>query len=381
VGFIVCGMMCRFGLSRRIIMGFLKKLFASEEQKEPTGPKLIEKNGLKYLSNSDDPYNGEWINILPNYTVIENYKKGKMDGKQIEYDNKSKDEDGFTTQVLGRKNRICTETDYKNGKKDGKEITRDVAGNIIKENVYKKNTLISSTTFNKNGEKKIEKVLEKGKLKTVYKKPKAKPKKNNIKIKWEFPNDHGREPYVDRVNSDSKSYQKKILEKARQSPEYAKAYSNMLIESGLGEYGLYEDDLFLQPKIEKIVKGHVKVFQGIEKKRLNILSKKIIELLKERGEKMPASDIDAHLKHKNVDEIKRICEKLYQSGKINRTGNYRYFILIEEKKKPKPKKKTSTSKPEAVDVKAELKKYKEMLDEGLITQEAYDAKMNQLLGL
>jgi len=44
-------------------------------------------------------------------------------------------------------------------------------------------------------------------------------------------------------------------------------------------------------------------------------------------------------------------------------------------------KKASSPKSEKVDVKSELKKFKEMLDEGLITQEAYDAKMNQLLGL
>ena len=95
---------------------------------------------------------------------------------------------------------------------------------------------------------------------------------------------------------------------------------------------------------------------------------------------MPASDIDAFLKRQDIDDIKALCEDMYHNGDINRTSNYRYFILTEEKKKPKPKK-TSPPKSEAVDVKAELKKYKEMLDEGLITQEAYDAKMNQLLGL
>ena len=71
---------------------------------------------------------------------------------------------------------------------------------------------------------------------------------------------------------------------------------------------------------------------------------------------------------------------MYIDGEISRTGNYRYFILTEDKKKPKLKK-TSAPKSEAVDIKAELQKYKEMLDEGLITQEAYDAKMNKLLGL
>ena len=93
---------------------------------------------------------------------------------------------------------------------------------------------------------------------------------------------------------------------------------------------------------------------------------------------MPASDIDAFLKHQNVDEIKELCEGMYHNGEISRTANYRYFILSEEKKNPK---KASSPKSEAVDVKAELKKYKEMLDEGIITQEEYDAKRKQILGL
>tara|TARA_B100002052_G_scaffold110139_1_gene101653 strand:- start:2586 stop:3404 length:819 start_codon:yes stop_codon:yes gene_type:complete len=114
------------------------------------------------------------------------------------------------------------------------------------------------------------------------------------------------------------------------------------------------------------------------KKRMAVIAKKILKLLKDKAVKMPASDIDAFLKHQDVDEIKELCEKMYHNSEISRTANYRYFILTEEKKKPK---KTLAPKSEAVDVKAELKKYKEMLDEGLITQEAYDAKMNQLLGL
>ncbi len=71
---------------------------------------------------------------------------------------------------------------------------------------------------------------------------------------------------------------------------------------------------------------------------------------------------------------------MYHDGKISRTGNYRYFILTEEKKKPKPKN-ASAPKSKEVDVEKELEKYKGLLDKGLITQEAYDAKMNQLLGL
>ena len=112
--------------------------------------------------------------------------------------------------------------------------------------------------------------------------------------------------------------------------------------------------------------------------KVNYLKNYIIELLKDRGTKMPASDIDAHLKHQNVDEIKELCEEMYHNGEISRTSNYRYFILTEEKEKPK---KTSAPKSEEVDVEKELEKLKGLLDMGLITQEAYDAKMNQLLGL
>ena len=104
------------------------------------------------------------------------------------------------------------------------------------------------------------------------------------------------------------------------------------------------------------------------------------KLLKEKAVKMPASDIDAFLKHQNVDEIKELCEKMYHNGEISRTGNYRYFILTEEKEKPKPKK-TSAPKSEEVDVEKELEKLKGLLDKGLITQEQYDAKSNELLGL
>ena len=111
----------------------------------------------------------------------------------------------------------------------------------------------------------------------------------------------------------------------------------------------------------------------LEKEREN--QNYIIELLKDRGTKMPASDIDAHLKHQNVDEIKDLCEEMYHDGKISRTGNYRYFILTEEKKKPK---KAATKKPDPT---AELRKYAKLKDDGLITEEDYEAKKKDLLGL
>jgi len=64
-----------------------------------------------------------------------------------------------------------------------------------------------------------------------------------------------------------------------------------------------------------------------QEKRQKLLKKEIIKLLKKHQQKMPASDIDAHLKHQNVDEIKELCEEMYHDGKISRTGNYRYFVL------------------------------------------------------
>ena len=95
--------------------------------------------------------------------------------------------------------------------------------------------------------------------------------------------------------------------------------------------------------------------------------------MKEQGTKIPASDIDAHLKNKNVDEIKEFCEEMYHNGEINRTGNYRYFVLTKKESKP--------TQSKQVDIGKELKKYKGLLDQELITQDDYDAKKKELLGL
>ena len=110
-----------------------------------------------------------------------------------------------------------------------------------------------------------------------------------------------------------------------------------------------------------------------EEKRVKNLKLSIPKLLRELGTKIPASDIDAHLKHKNVDEIKEFCEKMYHDGEISRTSNYRYFVLT--KKKPKP------TQSKQADIGKELKKYKGLLDQELITQDDYDAKKKELLGL
>jgi hypothetical protein len=110
-----------------------------------------------------------------------------------------------------------------------------------------------------------------------------------------------------------------------------------------------------------------------EDRRVKNLKSSIIKLLEEQGTKIPASDIDAHLKNKNVDEIKEVCEEMYHDGEISRTSNYRYFVLTKKKSKP--------TQSKQVDIGKELKKYKDLLDQELITQDDYDAKKKELLGL
>ena len=68
---------------------------------------------------------------------------------------------------------------------------------------------------------------------------------------------------------------------------------------------------------------------------------------------------------------------MYKLKMIDFAGDGRYFILSDKKKADK----TTSKKSDTTDVKAELKKYKQMLDDGLIQQEDYDAKKKQLLDL
>ena len=128
---------------------------------------------------------------------------------------------------------------------------------------------------------------------------------------------------------------------------------------------------------EKMRKNSVRKRKQKEK-RIKSLMDSIIQLLKDNPIKMPTSDINAHLKHKNLDEIKDLCQQLYENGKINFAGNSRYYIVSNEKKKSK---KTLPPKSEEVDMEKELKKIKSLLDKGLIEQEDYDAKKKKILGL
>ena len=92
---------------------------------------------------------------------------------------------------------------------------------------------------------------------------------------------------------------------------------------------------------------------------------------------MTISDITAHIKHDDRDEVKSLLEEMHKDGDIDFAGSGRYFIYSEKKKEPKK----AAPKTEEVDVEKELEKYKGLLDKGLITQEQYDAKSNELLGL
>ena len=99
---------------------------------------------------------------------------------------------------------------------------------------------------------------------------------------------------------------------------------------------------------------------------------------------MPASDIDAFLKLQNLDEIKELCKKMYQDGEISYAGNGRYFILTEESEKKKPKKiakPKKTTAPKSESVADEIKKFSDLKDQGILTQEEFDAKKKELLGL
>ena len=128
-------------------------------------------------------------------------------------------------------------------------------------------------------------------------------------------------------------------------------------------------------------KKTLELLEGVDPKKEKIrivkLKKSIVKLLKQKRTKMPASDIDAHLRHKDVDEIKKLCEKMYLDGEISRTGNYRYFVLVEKKKSSTTKTKTL----EAVDMEKELEKFKGMVDKGLISEDDYESKKKELLGL
>ena len=121
---------------------------------------------------------------------------------------------------------------------------------------------------------------------------------------------------------------------------------------------------------EKSRLSQIKDFDPIEYN--NDLQDMILDLLRTNGSKIPASDIDAYLKHQNLEEIKEVCESMYHEGTINRTGNYRYFIFDNQASKVlKSKHKYSVAD--------EIEKFKKLLDSNAITEEEYNIKKKKIL--
>ena len=56
------------------------------------------------------------------------------------------------------------------------------------------------------------------------------------------------------------------------------------------------------------------------------IERNIVAFLKKEKAKFSSSDINIHLKIGDKNRVKKLCEALYRDKKINRTGNYRYFV-------------------------------------------------------
>ena len=90
---------------------------------------------------------------------------------------------------------------------------------------------------------------------------------------------------------------------------------------------------------------------------------------------MTISDITAHIKHDDRDEVKSLLEEMHKDGDIDFAGSGRYFIYSEEKEKPKK------AAAKESDPTTQIRKYAKLRDDGLITEEEYQAKKKEILGL
>jgi len=163
----------------------------------------------------------------------------------------------------------------------------------------------------------------------------------------------------------------------------------------VSEYPELAHDIFNKPdniielivsKIERIpdaINDEEERYKEYEKQKEEACND-IIDLLKNKGTKITTTDIATMLKRKDADNffyslenIKELCKDLFNDGKIDFAGNNRYFISNESKSSPIESKNESKS----VDIKKELKKFKDLLDEGLIEKDDYNAKKSELLGL
>ncbi|MBT3947426.1 MAG: hypothetical protein HOD48_01445 [Candidatus Marinimicrobia bacterium] len=96
-------------------------------------------------------------------------------------------------------------------------------------------------------------------------------------------------------------------------------------------------------------------------------------LLKDKSQKICITDIAAFI-NEDRDCVKEQLEFMYKAKMIDFAGDGRYFILSDKKKVDK----TTSKKSDTTDVKAELKKYKKILDEGLIDQSDFTANKKLL---
>ncbi len=151
---------------------------------------LIDRGGLKYAPNDDEPYKGKVFDFYENgqKKLDGNYRKGLMNGKwtyyhengQIHGQGRFIDGDGNNPSESsgipfnGRTGRWTfwydngqksTEDNYKDGKGNGKYTTWYKNGQKWTEGTYKDGELDGKwTVWNENGQKKVEQTYKDGKL-------------------------------------------------------------------------------------------------------------------------------------------------------------------------------------------------------------------------
>jgi len=152
---------------------------------------------------------------------------------------------------------------------------------------------------------------------------------------------------------------------------YKNILPNMKLANEIMEIELSEDEPECRVnQTDNQINSFEMIFDALDF-RDHDLQGKIYELLKS-GEKMGINEIQQRLNVSDVDTIRTQCEQLYINDKINRTKNYRYFIGETAVKSIKEK---------SSDNYEELKQLKQMQDDGLITEEDYETKKKELLGL
>lgn len=155
--------------------------------------------------------------------------------------------------------------------------------------------------------------------------------------------------------------------------------------SKVADYKEFTHDIFSPPssEIKDTIYSKFKVIPEIIDdfgKQQRAEKDEIVNLLREKGTKITVTDIATMLRKKNRDIVERICKTLYDDGEIDFAGNNRYYIM-DESQKVAPSESSAAPAVPTNDVQTELKKYKDLLDQGLIDEDDYNAKKKELLGL